>query len=54
LDPKFSPPATAVSVFIQVLAKSGMTGTVNIYVEPLSATADRRFGWVLYYWKATP
>jgi len=54
LAPHFSPPATAVSVFVQVLAKSGMTGTVNIYVEPLSATADRRFGWVLYYWEATP
>jgi hypothetical protein len=51
LNPSFNPSASALASFTLALLKSGLTGTVAINIEPLSGTADRRFGWVLHYWK---
>ena len=53
LNPEFNPAMTAVVDFTQVLGRSGLTGPVGIYIEPMNGTADRRFGWVLHYWKVT-
>lgn len=53
LNPEFNPAMAAVVSFTQTLVKSGLTGPVGIYIEPMNGTADRRFGWVLHYWKVT-
>lgn len=51
LNPSFNPAASALASFTVALLRSDLIGTVAINIEPLSGTADRRFGWVLHYWK---
>jgi len=51
LEPNFNPVASALSAFFQAFKENASGRSFLVNVEPLSGTADRRFGWALYYWR---